>query len=93
MVHLNGAQLSSGDVATMLDYLNIKKELEKETKSMAKQEEGEATQSRCTRTKQAARSTAWAAATCGLVLAQGQTSPLDHDEPILDSLHYTADFM
>lgn len=93
MVHLNGAQLSSGDVATMLDYLNIKKELEKETKSMAKQEEGEATQSRCTRTKQAARSTAWAAATCGLVLAQGQTSPLNHDEPILDSLHYTADFM
>lgn len=93
MVHLNGAQLSSGDVATMLDYLNIKKELEKETKSMAKQEEGEATQSRCTRTKQAARSTAWAAATCGLVLAQEQTSPLDHNEPILDSLHYPADFM
>lgn len=92
MVHLNRAQLSSGDVATVLGYLNVKKELEKETQSMAQQEEGETTQSRCTRTKQAARSTAWAA-TCGLVLAQGQTSPLDHNEPILDSLHYTADFM
>lgn len=92
MVHLNRAQLSSGDVATVLGYLNVKKELEKETQSMAQQEEGETTQSRYTRTKQAARSTAWAA-TCGLVLAPGQTSPLHHNEPILDSLHYTADFM
>lgn len=61
MVHLNRRQLSSGDVATMLGYLNIRKELEKETQSMGKQGEGEPTQSRCTRSEQTSRTAAWAA--------------------------------
>lgn len=48
MVRLNGVQLSSGDVATVFGYLNIKQDLETEAKSMDKQEEGETTQSRWT---------------------------------------------
>lgn len=59
MVHLNGGQLSSGDIATMFGYLNIKQDLEKEAKSMDKQEEGETMQSEWTRTQQTARAAAW----------------------------------
>lgn len=59
MVHLNGGQLSSGDIATMFGYLNIKQDLEKEAKSMDKQEEGETMQSEWTRAQQTARAAAW----------------------------------
>lgn len=72
MVHLNGGQLSSGDIATMFGYLSIKQDLEKEAKSMDKQEGGETMQSKWTRTQQTSRAAAWTAI-CGLVLAQGQT--------------------
>lgn len=73
MVLLNRGQLNHGDVATIFGYLNIKQELEKETKSMDKQEDSETTQSRWTRTKQTAGMAAWAVI-CGLLLAQGPTS-------------------
>lgn len=75
MVHLNRRQLSSGDVATVLGYLNIKKEREKETQSMGKQGEGELTQSRCTGAEQTARRAAWAA-TCGFSPGSRADQPL-----------------